>query len=280
MRLFLLCLLPILTFAQRPSAQRLSPENTFALPSEVAETSGLETWGNKLVTHNDSGNDPSLYVLDTTDFKIVKRYKLPVKNLDWEDIAKDSLYFYLADVGNNYHLRSNLHIFRIEKSALERNEIKLDTIQFQWPERKSGNVKNFNCEAIVSSGDSLFVFTKERNLTRVFSLPKAPGNHIARYKTEFKLRNFFTTGAYFNEFQKRLVLCGYNNRLRTCILDFSGFSGTDFFSTGVKRYKLNRRFRQSEGITSFNGTDFFLSNEHFRLPLLVNKKQELHRLRL
>ena len=42
---------------------------SFKLPKSVSETSGLETYGNYLITHNDSGDKPKLYVISSSGKK-------------------------------------------------------------------------------------------------------------------------------------------------------------------------------------------------------------------
>lgn len=51
--------------------------------------------------HNDSGNAPFLFAI-RRDGSIVRRYKVALPNVDWEDIAiDDEGNLYLADIGNN-----------------------------------------------------------------------------------------------------------------------------------------------------------------------------------
>ena len=274
----LLAAFPPSVLAQGITRATLKMHHTRNLPRAVSESSGLSTFGNRLITHNDSGQRPVLYVLDTSDARVVKEFRLPIQNVDWEDITQDSLYFYLADIGNNYHIRPLLQIYRIDKKALADDKIVLDSLSVRWPENpKTGQVFNFNCEAVVSHGDSLFFFTKEKKGTSVYAIPKTPGVHTAQFKDRFET-DILITGAYLES--GHLVLCGYNRMLRPFLLDMRDFKGTDFFSGSITRIKLCRRFRQIEGITSFNGKDFYISNEHFRLPWLLNKPQQLHRVTL
>ena len=37
------------------------------------------------------------------------------KNVDWEDIAQDGKYIFIADVGNNYGKREKLTIYKVAK---------------------------------------------------------------------------------------------------------------------------------------------------------------------
>jgi len=51
--------------------------------------------------HNDSGNAPRLYAV-RSDGTIVRRYKIEIPNVDWEDIAMDDEgHLYIGDIGNN-----------------------------------------------------------------------------------------------------------------------------------------------------------------------------------
>ncbi|MGB5458743.1 MAG: T9SS C-terminal target domain-containing protein, partial [Eudoraea sp.] len=42
------------------------------LPEDVLESSGLIYYNNKLITHNDSGNSPRLYEVDTLSSQIIR----------------------------------------------------------------------------------------------------------------------------------------------------------------------------------------------------------------
>ena len=58
----------------------------FKLPKSVSETSGLENYGNYLITHNDSGDKPKLYVISSSGKKIIEIKINNIENNDWEDI--------------------------------------------------------------------------------------------------------------------------------------------------------------------------------------------------
>ena len=52
-------------FSLSSLGQEYSLMEKFVLPSEVEETSGLIFLNGKIITHNDSGDDPNLYEIDT-----------------------------------------------------------------------------------------------------------------------------------------------------------------------------------------------------------------------
>lgn len=287
MRLFILfLLLPITAASQHDPRHKMAtrcakPLRSVKLEPRLAEASGLVLWDGRLWTHNDSGLSPTIFAIDTATHKIAASYELPVPNKDWEEIAQDSLYLYIGDTGNNFNRRDTLSIYRIEKQSLSNGRPVVDSITFQWPaEQRNGNRKrrNYNCEAFIATADSIYLFTKERKRTAVYSIPKTVGFHQARFRESLRT-NVHITGASFDAAQKRLVLCGYNKFLQTYVLDFPNVSESAFFASKATRYRLRKHFRQTEGI-ALTGDSCYLINERFRQPWLVDKKQELHRVRL
>lgn len=262
----------------------LRPSKSTLLNDKIKEGSGLVGWNGRLWTHNDSG-DPILFAIDTATGQTVEEFLLPgITNKDWEDITQDSLYFYLGAIGNNMGSSEKLDIHRISKLSLLEHKPVIDKITFAWPKTEEyGEVKtvNFDCEAMLVVGDSIYLFTKEwktRRCTRVFSIPKQPGNYMARYKSTLKTK-VLVTGASFYEKKKQLVLCGYNLLLQPFLLVFPEVKGTEFFAGKCTKMKVKRWLHQAEGITTFDGQTYFLINEDFRF-LFVNMRQRLHRLEL
>src|SRR5262249_23866807 len=67
--------------------------------------------------HNDSGNPPLLFA-GRSDGQIVRRFRLAVPNLDWEDITIDDQgHLYLGDIGNNRGFLPVRVIYRIDEPA-------------------------------------------------------------------------------------------------------------------------------------------------------------------
>jgi hypothetical protein len=65
--------------------------------------------------HNDSGNAPLLFAV-RADGRLVRRFRLAIPNLDWEDIAIDDRgHLYLGDIGNNSGLLRVRTIYRIDE---------------------------------------------------------------------------------------------------------------------------------------------------------------------
>lgn len=261
----------------------IRPYSSVLLNEQLHETSGLLFWDGFIWTHNDD-SDTNLYALDTISGKIVKKIKLNhVANTDWEEIAQDSVFIYIGDFGNNYKgNRNDLKVLRIEKKSLLLSQPKIDTIAFQYPNQtdlklQHSNRTNFDCEAMIVTNDSLYLFTKEwkSQKTSVYSLPKIPGNFRANFQTSFRIKGLIT-GATFLEQKKLIVLCGYSKKLKPFVYLLYDFKANDFFSGNKRKIKLKLPFHQIEGITTNDGLHYYVSNENFTRKPIISVPQQLH----
>ncbi len=81
---------------------------------DIAETSGLVFFDNRLITHNDSGGMNALYEINTGTGNISRTVTIQnATNVDWEDICTDNDYIYIGDFGNNNGNRTNLKIYKV-----------------------------------------------------------------------------------------------------------------------------------------------------------------------
>lgn len=146
-----------------------SQETVSALPIKLKEISGLVFVSDDLmVGHNDGGNSPTLFFIDT---KGLVKHDVKISNADnkdWEDIAfdgKDNIY--VGDFGNNENKRQDLCIYVVSlKEALKNDKIEAKKIKFSYPDQTSfppkEEDKRFDCEAMAFYNDSLYLFTKSR----------------------------------------------------------------------------------------------------------------------
>lgn len=266
--------------------QRLKPLFSQAMDEKMLETSGLLFWEGKLWTHNDD-RDTNLYAFDKNSGEITETIALKnVVNNDWEAISQDEKYIYIGDFGNNVTgNRSDLKILRIEKNALLQGIQKIDSIQFKYNDQddfspKEPNKTDFDGEAFIVSNDSIFIFTKQwkSNKTSVYSLPKSPGNHIARLKDTFNVKGLITDATFLKD-RNQIVLCGYSKKLKPFVYLLWNYPDRDFFSGKRKKIKLKLPFHQIEGITS-DGEKFYLTNEQFIRKPFINTQQKVHEIDL
>lgn len=226
------------------------------LPEAVEETSGLIFWNGGLWTHNDSFNDPVLSKLDTLSGMVMQTITLSgAENFDWEDIAQDENFIYIGDFGNNLGNRKNLVIYKINKKDIPETgdvSVPAEVIRFGYADQtgfeKANRNNDYDCEAMISAGDSLFLFSKNwvNQKTRMYAVPKIPGEYLVHPLAEMDTDGM-VTGADINE-KGELVFIGYKNYQPFVWLLFD-YPGTNFFSGNKRRITLpGTKGLQTEGI--------------------------------
>ena len=197
-----------------------SPPFKYLLPEAVEETSGLIYWDGNLWTINDSGNPNVLYRLDTLTGAVLQQITISdAQNIDWEALAQDDDHIYIGDFGNNAGTRSDLGIYVVQKSQIPdegNGSVTSSLITYTYEDysilKAVGEMNNFDCEALISIEDSLYLFSKNwgDEQTKLYRLPKTPGNYTAEKIATFNTSGL-VTGADYNEESKEITLIGYTN---------------------------------------------------------------------
>lgn len=270
-----LVLLTLLAHAQEEGKAGFTPLFTpvlkSELPEEVKETSGLFFHNGRLWTHNDSGGKPILFALDTTSFEVVQRITLShAKNKDWEDVCTDGENVYVGDFGNNKGKRKNLRIYTFPLSALPADgdaTIDVDSITFRFGDQMNFVHKkqehDYDCETMFATEDCIYLFSKgwATGTTRMYRLPKTPGDYVVEVVNGFDSQGLLT-GADYDRENHILVLVGYVKNVWKPFM----YLIFDFDEAGVKLD--NRRFEmpqltgaQTEGICFFDDGRCFVTAE-------------------
>ena len=257
------------------------------LDAKLNETSGLIWWNNQVWTHNDSGGEPALYAIDTATGKVVKKVIIKnATNIDWEDIAQDDTYIYIGDIGNNVNgNRRDLKVYKVKKSdVISNTTVKAAIINFSYNDQTDftptgSNHTNFDCEALLAYGTSLFLFSKDwvDNKTRLYKLPKKPGTYKAIDIGELNVQGLIT-GAEIIANKRVIVLTGYNSLVSPFIYLLYDFTDNQFFAANKRKVSISQSFLQAEGICAISDTNFYISNE--RLQTLFTTKAKLQTLHL
>jgi uncharacterized protein YjiK len=229
------------------------------MPPQVNESSSLTYGSTKglFYTNNDSGGKPVVYEIDkkgTLKDSIV----IPdATNVDWEDLTRDgSGNLCIGDFGNNNNKRQNLRIYKynpVSKST--------EIIFFAYEDQESfpplKSERDFDCEAFVWYKNNFYLFSKNRtsNPVKVYKVPDAPGEHVAKKIAEIPLEGMITSAA-LNHDNSQLALLSYG---RIYILKSDNrkeeLSLTPLYCTpfviGI----------QSEGIEYLEGNKLIISNE-------------------
>lgn len=257
------------------SAQSLSLQTS--IEPSLQETSGLLYLNGKLITHTDSGGEPALYEIDTTDGSPTRKVVIQnATNIDWEDISMDADFIYIGDFGNNQGNRTNLRIYKIDKQDYLTNDTVLaDTLQFDYSDQTDFTTStfstNYDAEALISYGDSLYIFTKNwgNSRTNIYPISKKPGTY-SLVKTDSVNSQGWITGAVCDSAQKQILLIGYTFNT-AFYLKINNWN--HLFSTGLQSRKVLQPNSsiQIEGVAQIDNTHFFISSEKFQTTV-----SELH----
>jgi hypothetical protein len=241
------------------------------------ESSGVVLSDGFIYTFNDSGNPSVFYKVNPENGALVQSISVTnFDNKDWEDITADEDYIYIGDFGNNDGIRTDLRVLKIDKSQFANNtaasvSVTAEIIQFSYTEQTSflsTSTHNFDCETIISKGDFLYLFTKDRgdNNTRAYKLSKVPGQYPLTTLASYQVNGLITGGDY-NAQTNELVLIGYSasGHRNSFIYLFSNFTDDSFFAGNVAKKEIGNSTNdwQTEGIAfgSTNGLDLFISCE-------------------
>ena len=268
-RFFLINIIFVLAILPLSAQNFVTPDIVTELVEELKETSGLANLNGEIWTHNDSGDDPLLYQINTSNGNIIRTVEIAnATNEDWEDICHDENYVYIGDIGNNFGDRIDLRIYKISRAALEESdEVYAEIIHYSYSDQTSWepnhNNNDFDCEAMISFGDKLYLFSKNwvDHQTRCYQLSKQAGTHVAEYQSTFDIE-CLVTGAEILDASNSLVLIGYNTSGGSYTWIFKDFIGTDFFG-GTHTKLIWTSLTQIEGVCKASEDAIYISSEKF-----------------
>ena len=261
----------------RYAPERRDPKMLFRMPEGLEEQSGMVWWNGLLWIHNDGGAAPVIMGLDSAGQSIRRRVTLRgASNIDWEDMAQDGQYLYIADAGNNANgARTNLCIYRVQKKDLVHTEgnieVDAERIEFQYedqaspPAASTPNTTDFDTEAMVCQNGRVFLFTKQwtGRQTSLYSFPAVPGQQVARKLGSFDAGGLIT-GAALSPDGQTLALTGYSPMLSRFIWILYGFSQDAFFGGHRRLIRLTGP-AQTESACFLDNDRLLLGSERFRM---------------
>lgn len=296
-RLYLLLLLASSMFL-RAADEGLAPEPFAHVRSApINEMSGIvksRRRDNLFWVHNDSGDTARIFALDSEGRSVLPTYSkftnygderiegkeqwqgfpvLYAQANDWEDIAIDDKYIYIADTGNNVNDRRDLTIYlvsEIDPTASTRSAV-IKALPVAYPEQKEfpPDEKNFDSESIFVDEGKVYLITKHRG-GGFTGLGWAEGANLYRLDTAFTDKpNMLTridshaaltaaTGADLSPDGRTLAVISY-----TDLYLFRDPVDDKWFSEGqTRRFPLDKGvFRQVEAIAWENDDSLVIGNE-------------------
>ena len=82
-------------------------------------------------THNDSGADAELFLIDQEGTVHLKVILFGAKSLDWEDIAIHGSNLFIADIGDNNATRAEITIYKIKEPKWDSVKTQLTLNSFE-----------------------------------------------------------------------------------------------------------------------------------------------------
>jgi Secretion system C-terminal sorting domain len=239
------------------------------------ESSGIIYDDGFIYTHNDSGNPSKFYKINASNGDLIQTINITnFTNDDWEEISSDNDFIYIADTGNNLGIRTNLRVLKISKSqfindASTNVNVTAEAINFSYADQTSfptNQLNNFDCESMISLGNYLYLFTKNRGngQTKIYKLSKIPDTYSLSIHSTYNVGGLLT-GATINSTNNEIALIGYMppNAINSFIYYLNDFTSDQFFSGNVRRVEIGTPSNawQTEGICFKNANELFLSCE-------------------
>ncbi|MES2603956.1 MAG: hypothetical protein V4603_03405 [Pseudomonadota bacterium] len=252
--------------------------------------------------HNDSGDTARIFAITAEGKSILPTYSkftnygdeeedgkqqwqgfevLQGKNVDWEDIAIDANYLYLADTGNNGNARRDLGIYlisEIDPTASTRSAV-IQHLPLVYPEQKEfpPEQKHFDSESLFDVDGVLYLITKHRapgilgsfepgaNLYRLDTRYTDKPNVLTKVDANFYI--FAATGADLSPDGQTLAVTSMSGLW----LFPRPATGDQWLSGAGRYYEFDRdAFKQLEAVTWIDDSTLLLGNEQrdlFHIPL-------------
>jgi hypothetical protein len=222
------------TFATQNTPARFGSPETLAIIKNPAiiESSGLvasRTTPGAYWTHNDSGDGPFIYALDTHGDSLGVFRVTGAQAVDWEDISigpgplPNKPYLYIGDIGDNDEVRSEVVVYRVaepvlkaaDRSSTNKRPVTTEpaeAIRLRYPDGKH------NAEALMvhPTTGNIYIVTKVMIASPVVYEIAAPFNSgkpiMMRRIGEIRIPSVFggmITGGNISPDGRRIALCDY-----------------------------------------------------------------------
>ena len=131
----------------------------------VPEASGLAVSRRRpglIWTHNDSGNEPDLFAIDTSGASL-GTVRVPIRTRDWEDISaaacrdRNGDCLYIGDIGDNSLARRSVQVYELPEPDPRASRIARPLLfDVSYPDGPH------NAEALFVADGRLFIITRDR----------------------------------------------------------------------------------------------------------------------
>ena len=222
-----------------------------------------------LWTHNDD-RLPILYGLDSLG-NILRTIHLNHPNHGWEGLARDQHgNLYIGAFGNNRNDRKDLAIYKInDPDEISDQVINAGIISFSYSDQRAfppgEQQMNFDVDAFISIGDSLYLFTKNRTkpftgYSKVYRLSQTPGKHTAVLHDSLflgngSMLNHWVTGADISPDGRWIALLSHD-----CLWMINGYENNRFSSGKIFKIPL-KHFSHKAGVCFSGDREILIVDE-------------------
>lgn len=263
-------------------AQQVEVRTVCKLPDLLLESSGLYVPAiDSIWSHGDSGNPPSLYLMDTTG-KLLRTVNVRgIPNIDWEDISGDDKgNLYVGDFGNNNNARQDLVIYKILNfRALRADTVNPQAIRFSYEDQTEfpPALSNYlyDCESMLVFDDSIFLSTKDYHakpypgITRIYRIPNAPGTYKAKFVAQvvtdpIDKQYGGITGMTISADKKKVILISHSQLFLA-----EGFQGRAFWTVPWKK-TVTSPFGNREAVAFKDTCTLYLTEDNGGVGVIGN----------
>lgn len=218
----------------------------------IDESSGLVDLGELMVTTNDSGGDPLVFVVDATSGRTVARTTFTDEVRDVEALAPaGSGAVWVADIGDNSEERDSVQVYRVPVGRDDRR-VQAASFDLVYPDGAH------DAESLVAGpGGRLYVITKELLGGTAYVAPRSlDPDGLNRLQAVGSVGVWATDAALFPD-GRHVLVRGYGT---AAIYTFPGFRA-------VASFDLPRQ-KQGEGVSIGAAGRIRLSSEGVHSPVL------------
>jgi hypothetical protein len=285
----ILCLVSVLAAQKIP----YGPPATLATIKDksISESSGLvasRTMPGAYWTHNDSGDGPFIYAIDTHGDSLGTFRVNGAQNRDWEDIAagpgphRDKSYLYIGDTGDNDSVRPEVIVYRVAEPALSNTSRKFtksrpgstepaEAIRLKYPDGphdaeallvhpRTGNI--YLVTKVVIAEPSVYEAVAPFTAGQPITMRRIGETHVP------SLFGGVITGGNISPDGRRVALCDYFQGYEI-VLPAGDSNFNDIWKQKMTGFDLGKR-KQGESITyRLDGKALLATSEGKQSPLII-----------
>lgn len=188
----------------------LTITDSYPLPPQLSESSGLYCLNNQALTINDSGNPATVFTIDSIA-RIVAQSSLEKPNVDWEAITASHDAIFVGDIGNNRGNRSSLSIEVLDRDTMSH----LRSLSIDYDGYKAGQnvpyAHDYDAEAMTWHDGKLLIFSKSwaSRVSHVYEVDENAGHQTLKAKAHIEGLPGVITGADWDNTRQQYVVVGY-----------------------------------------------------------------------